>query len=252
MVLDEPVAALDLSAQAHVLNLFKELQRDMGMAYLFITHDLSVAEFMADRILVMYAGKLMELGDRKSLFESPRHPYTEALLSAAVLGSWGDAVRETILEGDPPSPISPPSGCRFHPRCPLRGVGLHVGRALAGPTRQRPGGSLSPADGSARPNHRRAGIVAAAPEHDGTAVAERRKSGAGAGIFTRTTGLCCTSPKLGRDPRDRSTGSPPSRPSGRIAGWTLDREIPGDPPERAHGENGRCASSGWETSPGMT
>ena len=118
IVLDEPVAALDLSAQAHVLNLFKELQRDMGMAYLFITHDLSVAEFMADRILVMYAGKLMELGDRKSLFESPRHPYTEALLSAAVLGSWGDAVKETILEGDPPSPISPPAGCRFHPRCP--------------------------------------------------------------------------------------------------------------------------------------
>ena len=118
VVLDEPVAALDLSAQAHVLNLFKELQRDMGMAYLFITHDLSVAEFMADRILVMYAGKLMELGDRKSLFESPRHPYTEALLSAAVLGSWGDAVKETILEGDPPSPISPPTGCRFHPRCP--------------------------------------------------------------------------------------------------------------------------------------
>ena len=118
VVLDEPVAALDLSAQAHVLNLFKELQRDMGMAYLFITHDLSVAEFMADRILVMYAGKLMELGDRKSLFENPRHPYTEALLSAAVLGSWGDAVKETILEGDPPSPISPPTGCRFHPRCP--------------------------------------------------------------------------------------------------------------------------------------
>ena len=118
VVLDEPVAALDLSAQAHVLNLFKELQREMGMAYLFITHDLSVAEYMADRILVMYAGKLMEIGDRKSLFESPRHPYTEALLSAAVLGGWGDAVKETILEGDPPSPISPPTGCRFHPRCP--------------------------------------------------------------------------------------------------------------------------------------
>ena len=118
VVLDEPVAALDLSAQAHVLNLFKELQRDMGMAYLFITHDLSVAEYMADRILVMYAGRLMEIGDRESLFESPRHPYTEALLSAAVLGSWGEAVKETILEGDPPSPISPPAGCRFHPRCP--------------------------------------------------------------------------------------------------------------------------------------
>ena len=118
IVLDEPVAALDLSAQAHVLNLFKELQRDMGMAYLFITHDLSVAEYMADRILVMYAGKVVELGERRRLFESPRHPYTEALLSAAVLGSWGDTVEETILEGDPPSPIDPPPGCRFHPRCP--------------------------------------------------------------------------------------------------------------------------------------
>ncbi len=118
VVLDEPVAALDLSAQAHVLNLFKELQRDMGMAYLFITHDLSVAEFMADRILVMYAGKLLEVGSRKSIFGNPGHPYTEALLSAAVLGSWGDTVRETILEGDPPSPTAPPDGCRFHPRCP--------------------------------------------------------------------------------------------------------------------------------------
>ena len=118
VVLDEPVAALDLSAQAHVLNLFKELQQDLGMAYLFITHDLSVAEYMADRILVMYAGKVMELGERRRLFESPQHPYTEALLSAAVLGSWGDAVKETILEGDPPSPSSPPPGCRFHPRCP--------------------------------------------------------------------------------------------------------------------------------------
>jgi oligopeptide transport system ATP-binding protein len=121
VVLDEPVASLDLSAQAHVLNLFKELQREMGMAYIFITHDLSVAEYMADRILVMYAGKIMEIGNRKSIFESPKHPYTEALLSAAVLGSWRDTVKETILEGDPPNPIDPPSGCRFHTRCPYVG-----------------------------------------------------------------------------------------------------------------------------------
>jgi peptide/nickel transport system ATP-binding protein len=121
VVLDEPIASLDLSAQAHVLNLFKELQREMGMAYIFITHDLSVAEYMADRILVMYAGKIMEIGNRKSIFESPKHPYTEALLSAAVLGSWRDTVKETILEGDPPNPIDPPSGCRFHTRCPYVG-----------------------------------------------------------------------------------------------------------------------------------
>jgi len=119
LVLDEPVAALDLSAQARVLNLFKELQRETGMAYLFITHDLSVAQYMADRILVMYAGKLMEMGARAQLFENPRHPYTEALLSAAVLeGGEGGG---TILEGDPPSPIDPPPGCRFASRCPHAG-----------------------------------------------------------------------------------------------------------------------------------
>lgn len=118
VVLDEPVAALDVSAQAHVLNLFKTLQRDMDMAYVFITHDLSVAEYMADRILVMYAGKVMEMGSRAILFEDPGHPYTEALLSAAVLGRWRDSAQETILEGDPPSPIDPPPGCRFSSRCP--------------------------------------------------------------------------------------------------------------------------------------
>jgi len=118
LVLDEPVAALDLSAQARVLNLFKELQREMGMAYLFITHDLTVAEYMADRILVMYAGKLMEVGSRASVFDNPRHPYTEALLSAALLESRRGATEETILEGDPPSTIDPPSGCRFNARCP--------------------------------------------------------------------------------------------------------------------------------------
>lgn len=118
VVLDEPVAALDVSAQAHVLNLFKALQCDLGMAYVFITHDLSVAEYMADRIVVMYAGKVMEVGAREVLFEDPGHPYTEALLSAAVLGRWRDSAVETVLEGDPPSPIDPPSGCRFSTRCP--------------------------------------------------------------------------------------------------------------------------------------
>jgi oligopeptide/dipeptide ABC transporter ATP-binding protein len=120
VVLDEPVAALDLSAQARVLNLFKELQRETGMAYLFITHDLSVAEYMADRILVMYAGKIMEIGDRASVFRSPKHPYTEALFSAAVLDAKGTR-EETILDGDPPSTIDPPPGCRFNTRCPYAG-----------------------------------------------------------------------------------------------------------------------------------
>lgn len=126
LVLDEPVAALDLSAQARVLNLFKDLQRETDMAYLFITHDLSVAQYMADRILVMYAGKVMEVGDRGSVFDGPRHPYTEALLSAAVLDSRQGAAEETVLDGDPPSTIDPPPGCRFNTRCrhagPICGV----------------------------------------------------------------------------------------------------------------------------------
>jgi oligopeptide transport system ATP-binding protein len=120
VVLDEPVAALDLSAQARVLNLFKELQRELGMAYLFITHDLSVAEYMADRIVVMYAGKIMEIGDRASVFGSPSHPYTEALFSAAVLDTGG-AREATVLDGDPPSTVTPPPGCRFNTRCPYAG-----------------------------------------------------------------------------------------------------------------------------------
>jgi len=125
VVLDEPVAALDLSAQARVLNLFKDLQRELGMAYLFITHDLSVAEYMADRIVVMYAGKIMEIGDRASVFGSPRHPYTEALFSAAVLVTAGDR-EATVLDGDPPSTITPPSGCRFNTRCPHAGAPCFV------------------------------------------------------------------------------------------------------------------------------
>ena len=120
VVLDEPVAALDLSAQARVLNLFKDLQREFGMAYLFITHDLSVAEYMADRILVVYAGKIMEIGERASMFHEPKHPYTEALFSAAVLDGRGER-EETILDGDPPSTIDPPPGCRFNTRCPYAG-----------------------------------------------------------------------------------------------------------------------------------
>jgi oligopeptide/dipeptide ABC transporter ATP-binding protein len=126
VVLDEPVAALDLSAQARVLNLFKQLQHEMGMAYLFITHDLSVAEYMADRIMVMYAGKVVEIGDRASVFNRPHHPYTEALFSAAVLGGSEGRSEEVILDGDPPSTINPPKGCRFNTRCPRKGPICHV------------------------------------------------------------------------------------------------------------------------------
>ena len=121
IVADEPIASLDLSAQAQILNLFKELQQVLGMSYIFVTHDLSVAAFMSDRIAVMYGGRILEMAERQQLLASPQHPYTQALLSAAVLGSWQGQVEEIVLEGDPPSPIAPPSGCKFHPRCPLAG-----------------------------------------------------------------------------------------------------------------------------------
>ena len=122
IVADEPIAALDLSAQAQILNLFQDLQQQLGISYIFVTHDLSVAVFMSNRIAVMYGGKIVEMAERQQLLDNPQHPYTQALLSAAVLGNWQDQVEEIVLEGDPPSPISPPPGCKFHPRCPLAGA----------------------------------------------------------------------------------------------------------------------------------
>jgi oligopeptide/dipeptide ABC transporter ATP-binding protein len=121
IVADEPVAALDLSAQAQILNFFKELLNDAGVSYAFITHDLNVAAYMCDRIMVMYGGKVVEISKTDQIYENPGHPYTQALISAAVLGKWKDTVEEIILEGDPPNPVSPPHGCKFNPRCPQAG-----------------------------------------------------------------------------------------------------------------------------------
>lgn len=120
LVCDESVAALDVSLQAEILNLFGRLQRDLGVSYVFITHDLSVAAHIADRIGVMYLGRLMELGPADAVVSRPLHPYTEALLSARPLPEprYGRTVDRIVLEGDIPSPVDPPSGCRFRTRCP--------------------------------------------------------------------------------------------------------------------------------------
>ena len=140
IVADEPVSALDLSIQAQVVNLLQDIQQEFGLTYLFIAHDLSVIEHISDRVAVMYLGRIVELAGAEELYHAPRHPYTEALLNAVPIPDPARRVPRQLLGGEVPSPITPPPGCHFHPRCPYA---RQLCEEVSPPLEDKGGGHLS-------------------------------------------------------------------------------------------------------------
>jgi oligopeptide/dipeptide ABC transporter ATP-binding protein len=165
LICDEPVSALDVSIQAQIVNLLQDLQHSERLTYLFISHDLHIVRHISSRVAVMYLGRVVELAATEELYERPRHPYTRALLSAVPAADPAQRRQRIILQGDVPSPLAPPGGCPFHPRCPvpdkpqacftqrpeLRPVGAPARRSTAGSAAPPPRGTNSPAGGAPLP-----------------------------------------------------------------------------------------------------